>query len=253
MQVVILAGGLGTRLSEETVSIPKPMVTIGNDPIIVHLMRYFASFGHNRFLIALGYKGYVIKEFFANYALHNSDLRIDISEKKIEIIKSGVENWIVELVNTGQDTLTGGRILRLKDHLDSEFLMTYGDGLADVDLDALVRHHKDQGRLATVTAIRPPSRFGSLEIKDGQVMKFGEKIPEDAGWINGGFFYLTKSFCNYLENDSTILEGAPLEKLVSEGQLSAFVHNGFWQPMDTIRDRKILETIWNEGKAPWKR
>lgn len=253
MQVVILAGGLGTRLSEETVAIPKPMVTIGEDPIIVHLMRYFASFGHNKFLVALGYKGYVIKEFFANYALHNSDLRIDISEKKIEVLESRAENWTVELIDTGQATLTGGRILRLKDYLEPEFLMTYGDGLSNVDLDALIQHHKAQKRLATVTAVRPPARFGSLDVQNGAVKKFGEKIAQDAGWINGGFFCFSKSILNYLENDQSVLEGPPLEKLVEENQLSAFTHDGFWQPMDTMRDKLVLESIWQKGEVPWKR
>ena len=253
MQVVILAGGLGTRLSEETVSIPKPMVTIGEDPIIVHLMRYFASFGHNQFLVALGYKGYVIKEFFANYALHNSDLRINISEKKIEVLESRAENWTVELIDTGQATMTGGRILRLKDYLDSEFLLTYGDGLSDVNLDSLLSHHKTQGRLATVTAVRPPARFGSLDVENGAVKKFGEKVAQDAGWINGGFFCFSKEIVRYLEDDQTVLEGSPLERLVSDGQLSAFVHEGFWQPMDTMRDKLVLESIWQKGKVPWKR
>ncbi len=253
MQVVILAGGLGTRLSEETGSIPKPMVPIGDDPIIVHLMRYFASFGHNNFLVALGYKGYVIKEFFANYALHNSDLRINISEKKIEVLESRADNWTVELVDTGQATMTGGRILRLKDYLEPEFFLTYGDGLSDVNLDALVKHHKAQQRLATVTAVRPPARFGSLDVSGGAVTRFGEKVARDAGWINGGFFYLSKSILDYLENDSTVLEGRPLEKLVEENQLSAFTHDGFWQPMDTMRDKLILESIWQGEDIPWKR
>lgn len=253
MQVVILAGGLGTRLSEETGSIPKPMVTIGEDPIIVHLMRYFASYGHNKFLVALGYKGYVIKEFFANYALHNSDLRINISEKKIEVLESRAENWTVELIDTGQATMTGGRVLRLKDYLEPEFFLTYGDGLSDVNLDDLVSHHQIENRVATVTAVRPPARFGSLEVRDGAVRKFGEKIVQDAGWINGGFFCCSKLILSYLENDQTVLEGSPLEKMVAEDQLSAFIHEGFWQPMDTMRDKLILESIWQKGEAPWKR
>ena len=253
MQVVILAGGLGTRLSEETGSIPKPMVTIGEDPIIVHLMRYFASFGHSNFLVALGYKGYVIKEFFANYALHNSDLRINISEKKMEVLESRAENWTVELVDTGQATMTGGRILRLKDYLEPEFFLTYGDGLSDVNLDALVKHHETQQRHATVTAVRPPARFGSLDVSGGAVTRFGEKVAQDAGWINGGFFYFSKSILDYLDNDSTVLEGRPLEKLVEENQLSAFTHDGFWQPMDTMRDKLILESIWQGDEVPWKR
>lgn len=253
MQVVILAGGLGTRLSEETGSIPKPMVTIGEDPIIVHLMRYFASFGHNRFLVALGYKSYVIKEFFANYTLHNSDLRINISDKKIEVIESRAENWTIELIDTGQTTMTGGRILRLKDYLEPEFFMTYGDGLSNVDLDALVGHHKAQKRLATVTAVRPPARFGSLDVHDGVVTRFGEKVAQDAGWINGGFFFFSKKILDYLVDDQTVLEGPPLEKLVNEDQLSAFTHDGFWQPMDTMRDKLVLESFWQKGEVPWKR
>jgi len=253
VQVVILAGGLGTRLSEETGSIPKPMVTIGNDPMLVHLMRYFASYGHNNFLVALGYKSYVIKEFFANFALHNSDLRIKVSEKKIEVLESRAENWTVELVDTGQGTMTGGRILRLKDYLEPEFFLTYGDGLSNVDLDALVRHHRAEQRLATVTAVRPPARFGSLEVSGGAVTRFGEKVAQDAGWINGGFFCFSKSILDYLENDATVLEGPPLEKLVEENQLSAFTHDGFWQPMDTMRDKLILESTWQGEEVPWKR
>ena len=253
MQVVILAGGLGTRLSEETVSIPKPMVSIGEDPIIVHLMRFFSSFGHTKFLVALGYKGYVVKEFFANYALHNSDLRINIFEKRIEVIENRGENWEVELIDTGQSTMTGGRILRLKDYLEEDFLLTYGDGLSDVDLDSLIRHHRKSQRLATVTAVRPPARFGSLEVENGAVKKFGEKIAQDAGLINGGFFCFSKKILNYLVDDNSILEGIPLERLVQDNQLSGFIHNGFWQPMDTMRDKMTLESIWQSGNAPWKR
>ena len=253
MQVVILAGGLGTRLSEETVSIPKPMVTIGEDPIIVHLMRFFASFGHTKFLVALGYKGYAIKEFFANYALHNSDLRISIFDKRIEVIENRGENWEVELIDTGQLTMTGGRILRLENYLEDDFLLTYGDGLSDVDLDSLILHHRESQRLATVTAVQPPARFGSLEVEDGAVKKFGEKIAQDAGWINGGFFCFSKKILNYLEDDNSILEGKPLERLVQDNQLSGFIHAGFWQPMDTMRDKMILEAIWQKGNAPWKR
>ena len=194
MQVVILAGGLGTRLSEETESIPKAMVTVGDDPIIVHLMRYFAAFGHNKFLVALGYKGYVIKEFFANYALHNSDLRVHISEKKIEVIENRAENWTLELIDTGQATMTGGRILRLKDYLEPEFFMTYCDGLSNVDLHELVNHHKAQNRLATVTAVRPPARFGSIDVTNGVATRFGEKIAQNAGWINGASSFFPRQF-----------------------------------------------------------
>jgi len=252
MQVVILAGGLGTRLSEETVNIPKPMVTIGEDPILIHIMRHFASYGHTKFLIALGYKSYIIKEFFANYALHNSDFRVDISNKKIDIIRSNSEKWTVDLIDTGKETMTGGRILRLRDYLDSDFLMTYGDGLSDIDINELIHFHKSHGKLATVTAVQPPARFGSLELHQGKVIRFGEKIQQDAGWINGGYFYLSKDFCDYLEGDSTILEGKPLERLVEKGELMAFEHSGFWQPMDTMRDKATLEAIWSNGNAPWQ-
>jgi glucose-1-phosphate cytidylyltransferase len=229
------------------------MVTIGEDPIIVHLMRFFASFGHTKFLVALGYKGYVIKEFFANYALHNSDLRINIFDKRIEVIENRGENWEIELIDTGQLTMTGGRILRLENYLEEDFLLTYGDGLSDVNLDSLILHHRESQRLATVTAVQPPARFGSLEVEDGAVKKFGEKIAQDAGWINGGFFCFSKKILNYLEDDNSILEGKPLERLVQDNQLSGFVHDGFWQPMDTMRDKMTLEAIWQKGNAPWKR
>jgi glucose-1-phosphate cytidylyltransferase len=216
-------------------------------------MRFFASFGHTKFLVALGYKGYVIKEFFANYALHNSDLRINIFDKRIEVIENRGENWEIELIDTGQLTMTGGRILRLENYLEEDFLLTYGDGLSDVNLDSLILHHRESQRLATVTAVQPPARFGSLEVEDGAVKKFGEKIAQDAGWINGGFFCFSKKILNYLEDDNSILEGKPLERLVQDNQLSGFVHDGFWQPMDTMRDKMTLEAIWQKGNAPWKR
>lgn len=253
MQVVILAGGFGTRLSEETESIPKPMVAIGEDPILLHLMRYYASFGHTDFLIALGYKGYVIKEFFANFLLHNSDLHLNLAENKIDVLSSSRVNWNVDLVDTGLETATGGRLLKLQKYLEPEFLLTYGDGLSNVDLDALIAHHKRQGKLATVTAVRPPARFGSLVVENSVVEKFSEKNPQDAGWINGGFFYFSKSICDYISDSKTSLEGAPIERLVEERQLSAYLHEDFWQPMDTLRDKKTLESIWLDGNAPWKR
>lgn len=253
MQVVILAGGLGTRLSEETVNIPKPMVAIGEDPILLHLMRYYASYGHTNFVIALGYKGYVIKEFFSNYRLHKSDLRVRLTHDSVEMLKGPEEDWDVRLVDTGQDTATGGRLLKLRDHLDDEFMFTYGDGLSNVDLDALLSHHKRIGKIGTVTAVRPPARFGSIVIDGEAVERFSEKNPQDAGWINGGFFCFSKSICDYIPSSSTSLESTPLEKLVSERELSAYTHEGFWQPMDTLRDRHTLETLWQEGNAPWKR
>lgn len=253
MQVVILAGGLGTRLSEETVSIPKPMVAIGEDPILLHLMRYYASYGHTDFVIALGYKGYVIKEFFSNYRLHKSDLKVNLGNNSIEMLSGPDEKWNVQLVDTGQDTATGGRLLKLKERLDDQFMFTYGDGLSNVDLDSLLAHHKKNGTIGTVTAVRPPARFGSLVIKGETVERFSEKNPQDVGWINGGFFCFAKSICDYIAEPSTSLESAPLEKLVEEKELSAFTHEGFWQPMDTLRDKKTLETLWLDGNAPWKR
>jgi glucose-1-phosphate cytidylyltransferase len=253
MQIVILAGGLGTRLSEETGVIPKPMVSIGDSPIILHLMRYFASYGHKDFLIALGYKGYVLKEFFSNFATHNSDIEIDLKSKNVQIVKALNEDWRIKLVDTGLETLTGGRLLRLKDYLDSEFIMTYGDGLANVNLEELVKFHQKHKRKATVTAVRPPARFGAIEINDSVVTRFAEKSPQDSGWINGGFFVFSKDICNYIAGDTTVLEGEPLESLVKENDLMAFKHEGFWQPMDTLRDKKVLENIWQAGSAPWLR
>lgn len=253
MQVVILAGGLGTRLSEETTKIPKPMVAIGRDPIIVHLMRYYASFGHSDFVIALGYKGDMIKEYFNNFGLHRSSIAIDLAEQKTTIIKSLQENWRIKLIDTGDTAGTGGRLLALKDYLDDTFMMTYGDGLSNVDLDQLVSTHHVGKRLATVTAVRPPSRFGSLEIENGKVSKFREKLPEEAGWINGGFFCLNKSICDYVGYETEMFEHKPLETLAGDGQLSAYQHEGFWQPMDTLRDKIALEEIWQRGSAPWVR
>jgi glucose-1-phosphate cytidylyltransferase len=253
MQVVILAGGLGTRLSEETVNIPKPMVRIGQDPIIVHLMKYYASFGHTDFLIALGYKGDVIKEYFSNFALHRSSLEIDLAKQDSHVIKPLQENWKIKLIDTGLNTGTGGRLLALHEYLDNEFMMTYGDGLSNVNLDDLVISHKKAGRLATVTAVRPPSRFGSLEIENGKVIKFREKLPEEAGWINGGFFYLQKSVCEFISNEQEMFERKPLEDISDSGNLTAFQHEGFWQPMDTLRDKLALEEILNQGSAPWIR
>lgn len=253
MQVVILAGGFGTRLSEETENIPKPMVTIGDIPILLHLMRYYSSFGHTDFLIALGYKGYVIKEFFANFLLHDSDLRINLAKNDIQVLSNKSLEWNIDLIDTGLDSGTGGRLLRLKEYLAPEFLLTYGDGLSNVNLDMLIKHHKSMGKLATVTAVRPPARFGSLVVDNKIVRSFSEKNPQEEGWINGGFFYFSKSICDYIENFQSSLEGLPIERLVAEGQLSAFLHEDFWQPMDTLRDKRTLETIWSEGKAPWKR
>jgi len=235
MQVVILAGGFGTRISEETDHIPKPMILIGNEPILMHIMKYYASFGHKDFVVALGYKAEIIQEFFAT--------RIPALEKL---------GWTVNLVDTGLNTFTGGRIAKLFPHLEQEFLMTYGDGLSNVNLDALLAHHRAHGKLATVTAVRPPARFGSMEIENGLVQRFSEKSPQEAGWINGGFFCLNKIVCSYVQDELTAFEGKPIDRLVQESQLAAFDHHGWWQPMDTLRDKRTLEALWNDGNAPWK-
>lgn len=253
MQVVILAGGLGTRLSEETVNVPKPMVRIGQDPIILHLMRYYASFGHTDFIIALGFKGDVIKEYFSNFGLHRSNIEVDLSTQSTTIIKPLREDWKIKLIDTGEGAGTGGRLLALREFLDEDFMMTYGDGLSSVDLDKLVSTHKNGGKIATVTAVRPPSRFGALQIEDGKVTKFREKLPEEAGWINGGFFCLNKSICEYIKDEKEMFERKPLEMIAEAGQLTALQHEGFWQPMDTLRDKILLEEIWQQGSAPWVR
>jgi glucose-1-phosphate cytidylyltransferase len=253
MQVVILAGGLGTRLSEETVNVPKPMVRIGQDPIIVHLMKYYASYGHTDFVIALGYKGDVIKEYFSNFGIRRSNIEVSLSSQTTKIVKPLQEDWKVKLIDTGADAGTGGRLLALQNQLDDDFLMTYGDGLSNVDLDELIATHKKHGRIATVTAVRPPSRFGSLEIENGKVSRFSEKLPEEAGWINGGFFFLNKSICNYISDSAEMFERKPIETIAESGQLTAHQHEGFWQPMDTLRDKMALEEIWQQGSAPWAR
>lgn len=252
MQVVILAGGLGTRLSEETEKIPKPMVRIGDLPILLHIMKYYASFGHSDFLIALGYKGFVIEEYFSHHAQKDS---VGTSDGVFRFKSGGLQDdsktWNVQLLDTGLETQTGGRILKLMEYLDPEFLLTYGDGLSNVNLDSLIRHHKSLGRIATVTAVRPPARFGSLSIENDLVKRFSEKNPQDVGWINGGFFCFSKEICDYIPGFEASLEGVPLEKLVSENQLAAYRHEGFWQPMDTLRDKNTLEMLWVEGNAPW--
>ena len=236
MQVVILAGGFGTRLSEETDLIPKPMVRIGSVPILVHIMNYYAKFGHTDFIIALGYKADVIRDYFdkeSGFAVNSS--------------------WNIKLVDTGLDTSTGGRIKLLEDRLDDEFLLTYGDGLSNVNLNKLIDHHKKFNRIATVTAVRPPPRFGTISISNGVVTKFAEKDPQDAGWINGGFFCLSKKVCSFILDRSISFESEPLNHLVAREQLSAFEHHGWWQPMDTLRDKRTLESIWETGEAPWLR
>jgi glucose-1-phosphate cytidylyltransferase len=254
MKAVILAGGLGTRLAEETSARPKPMVNIGGRPILWHIMKLLSEQGINEFVICLGYLGYVIKEFFANYFLHGSDVTFDMTNGQMEVHQRKTEPWKVTLVDTGSKTMTGGRIKRIADHVAGErFLMTYGDGVADVNISRLSEHHIEHGRLATVTAVRPPSRFGTLEI-DGSddVQEFSEKPPEGGGWINGGFFVLEPQVLEYIDSDSTSFEREPLERLATDRQLSAFRHGGFWQCMDTLRDVQWLENLWAAGNAPWK-
>jgi glucose-1-phosphate cytidylyltransferase len=230
MQVVILAGGFGTRLSEETDLIPKPMVRIGNIPIIKHIMNFYEKFGHREFVVALGYKAEVIQEYFES----------DINPE-----------WSLSLVDTGLETSTGGRIKKLEDLLDEEFMLTYGDGLSNINLDQLLDHHQRFRKLATVTAVRPPARFGTIEISNGVVTKFAEKDPQDAGWINGGFFCLNKKVCEFISDEVTSFESEPLNHLVAIEQLTAFEHHGWWQPMDTLRDKRSLEELWGKGEAPW--
>lgn len=252
MQVVILAGGFGTRLSEETEKTPKPMVTIGGIPILLHIMNYYASFGHTHFTIALGYKGEVIKDFFKDWNVKNSDLSINLGKSHIEILRATkVLDWKVDLIDTGLNTQTGGRILKLEKFLDDVFMLTYGDGLSNVDLDELVVHHRKGGKTATVTAVRPPARFGSLLMDGNLVTSFSEKRPQDAGWINGGYFCMTKNILTMIDGESYSLESLPMEKLVSKSELNAYRHEGFWQGMDTIRDRQLLEELWDSNNAPW--
>jgi glucose-1-phosphate cytidylyltransferase len=253
MKAVILAGGLGTRIAEETSVRPKPMVEIGGRPILWHIMKMYSAHGINDFVICLGYKGYVIKEFFANYFLHCSDVTIHLSENRIETHKASSEPWKVTLVETGDSTMTGGRLKRVKEYLGNErFCFTYGDGLADIDLGALLNTHKNSRKLATVTAVQPPGRFGTLHCQDGAVERFDEKPLGDGHWINGGFFVLEPETISTIEDDTTIWEKGPLESLAARGQLSAYFHTGFWQPMDTLRDKQKLEEMWSSGEAPWK-
>lgn len=254
MKAVILAGGLGSRLSEETHSIPKPMVEIGGRPILWHILKYFSHFGVNDFVICLGYKGYLIKEYFSNYFLHMSDVTFDIAKNSMEIHKKRAENWKITLVDTGLDSMTGGRIKRIEKYLnDNEnFFMTYGDGLANIDINALKEHHLKNKRLATVSACNPPARFGGLSIDDGRVIDFDEKPAIGERIINGGFFVLSKKVIKYIEDDHSIWEQEPIRNLVNDNELSAYVHNDFFQPMDTLRDKNYLESLWNESKAPWK-
>jgi glucose-1-phosphate cytidylyltransferase len=251
VKVVILAGGRGTRLAEETHAIPKPMVRIGPRPILWHIMRHYAAYGHTDFVVALGYKGYVVKEYFANYRAHQSDFTVDLRTGDISYSSHPAEDWRVSLVDTGADTMTGGRIARLAHLLPDRFLLTYGDGLADVDLDALVAHHEAAGALATVTAVSPTPRFGSLDLQAGHVRSFREKPVLGHDRINGGFFVMEPSVLDLLDGDDCVLEAEPLSSLALGGHLAAYEHHGFWQPMDTVRERDELQSLWDSGEAPW--
>lgn len=253
MKTVLLCGGLGTRLSEETHLRPKPMVEVGGKPILWHIMKTYESYGYNDFILALGYKGDVIKDYFINYHARQSNLTIELKSGKVDFSNPTSEDWNLSLIDTGAKTMTGGRLLRLKNILMNEgtFMLTYGDGVSDVDISKLLDFHKKHGKIATVTAVRPPVRFGELLISDSKVEHFQEKPQAGEGWINGGYFIFESEIFNYIENDATLLERDPLEKLAQLGQLMAYKHSGFWQCMDTIRDRDYLQELLNEGKAPW--
>ncbi len=254
MKCVILAGGLGTRISEETHLKPKPMIEIGGRPILWHIMKSYSSYGVNDFVVCCGYKGYVIKEYFANYFLHMSDITFDVTRNKMEVHQRNAEPWRVTLVDTGDTTLTGGRLKRVADYLrdEAEFCFTYGDGVADIDIGALIAFHRRHGKLATVTAVQPPGRYGAL-LRDGNLVQgFREKPPGDGAWINGGFFVLSPAVIPYIAGDDSSWEAGALDTLASEGQLEAFEHTGFWQSMDTLRDKNHLEQLWSTGKAPWR-
>jgi len=254
MKAVILAGGLGTRLSEETDLKPKPMVEIGGKPILWHIMKIYSAHGIHDFIICCGYKGYVIKEYFANYFLHQSDVTFDMSNNSMEVHEKRSEPWRVTLVDTGDNTLTGGRLGRVADYIKNEesFLFTYGDGVADIDISATIDYHRKHGKLATVSSTYPPGRFGALEIEKGQVLKFQEKPKGDGAMINGGFFVLSPKVLSYIEGDKSVWEQYPLMQLARDGELMAYEHKGFWQPMDTLRDKTLLETLWANKEAPWK-
>ena len=254
MKAVILAGGLGTRISEDTSSRPKPMIEIGGKPILWHILKTYSHHGINDFIICCGYKGYVIKEYFANYFLHMSDITFDMSNNSMEVHQKNAEPWKVTLVDTGEDTMTGGRLKRVRQYLndDEDFCFTYGDGVGDVDITATINFHKQQNTLATLSAMQPPGRFGALGLSNNKVHGFQEKPQGDGGWINGGFFVLSPKVIDYIEGDHTVWEKEPMERLAKADQLSAYFHNGFWQPMDTLRDKVHLEELWQAGKAPWK-
>lgn len=254
MKAVILAGGFGSRISEESHLKPKPLIEIGGKPILWHIMKTYSAYNIRDFIICCGYKGYLIKEYFANYFLHMSDVTFDMMNNKMEVHQCSAEPWRVTLVDTGEDTMTGGRLKRVASHVQNEeaFCMTYGDGVANVNIQELIACHRAEKKLATLTAVQPPGRFGALSHTNKQVIGFHEKPQGDGSWINGGFFVLSPDVLSFIEGDSTIWESAPMELLAQKGELSAFEHKGFWHPMDTVRDKNHLETLWQSGNAPWK-
>lgn len=253
MKAVLLAGGLGTRISEESHLKPKPMIEIGGKPIIWHIMKIYSAYGVNDFVVCLGYKGYVMKEYFANYFLHQSDVTFNMASNKMEVHQNSSEPWRVTLVDTGDVTMTGGRLKRVRPYLnDEDFCFTYGDGVSNVNIRDLISFHNAQKRFATLTAVQPPGRFGAINFKGSKVTSFEEKPHGDGGWINGGFFVLSPKVLDLIDGDNTIWEREPMEHLARDGQLGSFFHKGFWQPMDTLRDKNLLEELWASGKAPWK-
>jgi glucose-1-phosphate cytidylyltransferase len=254
MKAIILAGGLGTRISEETQLRPKPMVEIGGKPILWHIMKGYATHGITDFIVCCGYKGYLIKEYFANYFLHTSDVTFDLAKNQVEVHQQFSESWRVTLIDTGETTMTGGRLKRVSRYLDPDepFCFTYGDGVSDVDITALIAFHKREGKLATLTAVQPPGRFGSIDLVGHDISHFREKPQGDGNWINGGFFVLSPEVIRRIEGDATIWEREPMEGLARDGQFCAYQHTGYWQSMDTLRDKNLLEELWNTGRAPWK-
>lgn len=254
MQAIILAGGFGSRLSEETDLKPKPMIEIGGKPILWHIMKGYATHGINDFIICLGYKGYVIKEYFANYFLHMSNVTLDMRNNSLKVHQNHAEPWTVTLVETGEKTMTGGRLRRVKDfvHPGEDFCFTYGDGVSNVDISAAIALHKKEKRFSTVTAVQPPGRFGAIEFQNNSVTKFAEKPRGEVGWINGGYFVLSPKAIDYIADDTTIWEKEPMQKLAADNQMSVYFHHNFWQPMDTLREKYLLEELWQSGNAPWK-